>query len=236
MTKKNLFFLAAMVLMAVSCERTHMDQMDHAGNETETADVYGADYELNLNEEDVVTYENVGFIDNGETIELPSDDVFRFVTWNIEDFPLDGIQTIDYVGWAIDNHEFDVVAVQEIKETGAFYSLLERLPGYDGVLSLQHENSDSMLRTGVIYRKDLVSAGEAKLLFEDDEYSFPRAPLEVRLVYHGGEKAHFDFTLIVVHLKAMGGSENEARRKSAAEKIKKYIDAKVAAEEDGDFV
>lgn len=238
MTKKNLFGLATMILMAFSCDRRNIDEMDHADYGADTGDLYDADEEIALNDVEAISSKKVAFIDidNGETVSLSSDEVFRLVTWNIENFPLDGVQTVDYVSWVISNHEFDIVAVQEIKETGAFYSLLERLPGYGGILSLQHENSSSMLRTGVIYRKDLVSAGEAKLLFEEDEYSFPRAPLEVRLDYHSGEKRHFDFTLIVVHLKAMGGSENEARRRSAAEKIKKYIDAKMIAEDDDDFI
>ncbi|UCF65447.1 MAG: hypothetical protein JSW33_06350, partial [bacterium] len=46
----------------------------------------------------------------------------------------------------------------------------------------------------------------------------------------------FDFTLIVLHLKALGGSENEARRRSACEKLKNYLDAEIAGATDMDYI
>lgn len=167
---------------------------------------------------------------------LSDDGIFTLVTWNIKEFPIEDGETISKVKEVILKYEFDLVAVQEIKEIESFYKLVNDLKEYTGIFSTQYLNDNKMLRTGVIYRKDIILHKNSKLLFEDDTYLFPRAPLEVQLVYSSSSGQYFDWTLIVVHLKAGAGGEDAKRRKEALKKLKNYIDSRMFSEPDDDFI
>jgi len=169
--------------------------------------------------------------------KVGSDASFEIMTWNIENFPLSGATTVNNVKTIIRNLDVDFIAVQEIGSISSFNTLLDSLAGWNGALS-----SDSYgtwyQKTGFIYKSEFISISNVKNIFDgpDDWYAFPRPPLTgyVEIKDAGGTK--FNFHIIVLHLKASGGDDNEARREAACEDLKVYIDAEIAAGADPDFM
>jgi len=125
--------------------------------------------------------------------------------------------------------------MQEIADTNAFRELINSLNDYDGIYSDDVYSSGEYQKTAILYKKSLITLSQKASLFTDDSYSFPRPPLQAYITASSNQKT-FDFTLIVVHLKASGGSENEARRRSACQKLKNYLDSKIAAGGDKDYI
>jgi predicted extracellular nuclease len=126
--------------------------------------------------------------------------------------------------------------VQEIASVHSFNSLLDSLPGWKGVLSDDTYGDGSYQKTGVLYKSSFISLSSVKNIFTSDGYAFPRPPLSAFVKIKDLDGTKLDFTIIVLHLKAMSGEENEARRRSACEKLKAYIDAEISAGADPDFV
>lgn len=171
-------------------------------------------------------------------IDLPrfgSDVSFEAITWNIQNFPRLGDQTILDIVEIINDVDADLFALQEIEDTVSFRRLLSLLPGYDGLYSDDVYSGGEYQKTAVIYKTDMIHISGKQMLFTDDSYSFPRPPLRVYVQAFHHEK-WFDFTLIVLHLKASGGAENEARRRSACNKLKNYLDNEIAISSDKDFM
>lgn len=179
-------------------------------------------------------------------IQLPrfgGDDSLEIAAWNIEWFPYgdpdnprsDQNRTISDVAEIMKDLDIDLYAMEEIADTLAFRQLLTELPGYDGVYSSDVYSFGQYQKTAVVYRKSLIQISDKKALFTDDSYSFPRPPLHVYVTAQRNNKT-VDFHFIVVHLKASGGSTNEARRRSACQKLENYIKTQIAAGSDPDFV
>lgn len=171
-------------------------------------------------------------------IDLPrfgSDISFEAITWNIQNFPRLGDQTILDMVEIINDLDADLFALQEIEDTVSFRRLLSLLPGYNGLYSDDVYSGGEYQKTAVIYKTDMIHISGKQMLFVDDSYSFPRPPLRVYVQAFHREK-WFDFTLIVLHLKASGGEENEARRRSACNKLKNYLDNEIAISSDKDFM
>ena len=171
-------------------------------------------------------------------IDLPrfgSDVSFEAISWNIQNFPRLGDQTIQDVAEIIQDLDADLFGVQEIEDTSSFRSLLSKLPEYDGIYSDDIYSGGEYQKTAIIYKKELITISNKKMLFSDDSYSFPRPPLQVYVQAFHNQK-YFDFTLIVLHLKASGGGENEARRRSACGKLKNYLDLEIANSLDQDYL
>lgn len=159
----------------------------------------------------------------------------EIVTWNIEWFPREGEPTVQAVRQLIDDLEVDLYAIQEIADTAAFRSLLESLPGYDGLWSPDAYSWGDYQKTGIIWRTDQIAVSGVTSLYPGYEYAFPRPPIQVDVTAcNNGHE--FDFHLIVLHLKAGGGEENEARRRAALETLKSYLDAQRQTLEDPDFI
>ncbi len=152
-----------------------------------------------------------------------SEQTLELATWNIRNFPADG-QTAERVADLIAGMQVDLVAVQEIADVYAFGQVLQRLPDYTAVLS-EHEYGDGEYqKTGLVYRSDLVQVRETRSLFADDGYAFPRPPLEAEVYLHRPDGSVQTLRLIVVHLKARLGEDNEARRRDACQKLAAYVD------------
>ncbi len=178
-----------------------------------------------------------GTPENGETSRIPAfgtDQTFEIATWNIQNFPKAGENTLKLLAEIIQSLEIDVYAVQEIQDTLAFRQLMDRLPDYDGIYSADTYSSWYQ-KTGVIYKKQQVTLAGRKQLYWNDRFSFPRSPLQVYVSVDFGT-VDFDFYLIVLHLKAFSGAENEDRRRSAVQKLKKYVENQIAAGADPDFI
>lgn len=165
---------------------------------------------------------------------------FEVATWNIENFPKKGTQTINSLGSLIKNLDIDLIAVQEIASVAAFDSLLIRIPQWKGHLIGHVYNDGSYQKTGFLYKSSFISVSNVRSL-EINEYTpygsaFPRPPLAafVKVIDNSGLK--YDFTMIVLHLKAFGGENNEARRRRACELLKNYIEEEIENGADPDFI
>ncbi len=164
-----------------------------------------------------------------------TDSTLDLVTWNIQNFPKLGQETVDEVVAIIKTLDADVYGIEEIEDTISFRQVLDLLPAYGGTYSLDIYFDGSYQKTGVIYKKNVVSILDKKMIFTNDSYSFPRPPLQVYIESQANMKS-FDFTLIVLHLKAYEGAENEARRRSACEKLKNYLDIEITNSSDKDYM
>lgn len=185
-------------------------------------------------------------VNNGNDVTLPdsvrieipefgTDYSLDLVSWNIEWFPKLSSTTVRDVAEIIKDLDADIYALQEIADTNAFRDLINSLGDYDGVYSGDVYSSGEYQKTAILYKKNLITLSGVTALFTNDSYSFPRPPLQAYVTAHSNQKT-FDFTLIVVHLKASGGAENEARRRSACQKLKNYLDGKIAAGGDKDYI
>jgi len=160
---------------------------------------------------------------------------FEIAAWNIEWFPKSGPATINYAASIIRDLDVDLFAVQEIASVHSFNTLLDSLPGWGCVLSNDTYGDGSYQKTGILYKTSFLSLSNVNI-FTSDGYAFPRPPLSASVKIRDLDGTKFDFTIIVLHLKAMSGEENEARRRSACEKLKTYIDSEITAGADPDFV
>jgi len=159
---------------------------------------------------------------------------FEVTTWNIENFPLKS-STVELVSKIIAALDIDLYAIQEIEDTTAFRDLLDRLPEYDGLFSWDEYYWGEYQKTGIIYKRSVVSVSQTRQLFEGDWDAFPRPPLETHVVAE--QNGHrFDFVLIVMHLKAGNDGDDLDRRRQAAQKLKDYLDAQVAAYVENDYI
>ncbi|WP_456439727.1 endonuclease/exonuclease/phosphatase family protein [Caldithrix abyssi] len=182
--------------------------------------------------------------DNGNTLpdstvlvdRLGLADRFEIATWNIENFPKAGTQTVNDVAQIIKDLDIDLIGVQEIASIRSFNDLLDQMPGWKGVLSNDVYSSGTYQKTGILYKSDFISVSGIKNIFENDWYAFPRPPLQAYVQVKDLDSVKFDFNIIVLHLKASGGSENEARRKEAINDLSQYIKNEIARGADPDFV
>jgi endonuclease/exonuclease/phosphatase family metal-dependent hydrolase len=156
-------------------------------------------------------------------VRIGSSQTLEVATWNIKNFPTDGL-TASRVAELVREMDLDFVAVQEIADQDRFSEMLDTMEGYRGVLSPHEYSPGEYQKVGFLYRKELFSYQGSVLLFEDDSYAFPRPAFRADFgVWRGGEMA-MSVSVIVVHLKANTGEENEARRRAGIEKLKEYVD------------
>jgi exonuclease III len=158
---------------------------------------------------------------------------FDLATWNLEYFPLTA-STVDEVAKIIAALDIDCYAIQEINDTTAFGELLRSLPEYDGLCSWD-DYSWGYLKTGIIYKRSVVSVSQTRQIFEDDWYAFTRPPLEAHILAHYGSY-RFDFVLIVMHLKAGTNAEDRDRREEAIQKLNEYLGQQVADNSEKDYI
>jgi endonuclease/exonuclease/phosphatase family metal-dependent hydrolase len=144
------------------------------------------------------------------------------MTWNLRHFPLTSA-TEDAVVEILDELAPDLVAVQEVESASTFYGVVNALDGYEGILG--HEGDT---RVGLAYRTDTFEVVGVEHLFDDDWYAFPRPVPAVTMRLRDALEPT-EVVFVVVHLKAMSGSSNEARRRSAIEKLRAWIDARRAS-------
>jgi len=152
-----------------------------------------------------------------------SDATLDVASWNLEWFPKDE-RTVWLVVDLIASLELDIVVVQEIANVDAWNQLLELLPQHDGVLSTHQYSATEYQKIGVIYRRDLVVAGEPALLFSGQTYAFPRPALALPLT-----AGALTFDLVGVHLKAGGSEDDSARRAAAMRALEAHVRAQVDA-------
>lgn len=188
-------------------------------------------------------------VNNDATNQTPQDRIsipkfgepgtFEITTWNIENFGNSSehntqLQIID-VAEIVKDLDVDLIAVQEIGSVTAFNILLDSLPDYDGIVKTGTSTSFP-LWTGIIYKKSMITISNEQLLFTNDSYNFPRFPYSVYIQATQNNKT-FDFTLIVLHLKAEDGNpSSEQRRKTAIHNLEQYVDNELQQGGDPDYI
>ena len=164
--------------------------------------------------------EDKGTDSSFSSINIGTDSTFDIITWNIENFPKQN-STVDYLLELIPIFDADIIALQEIESATDFQNLINSLNNYDGIVT----NSASYnINLALLYSTDL-EIDSTYEIFTDDWWSFPRSPLVAHIIWN--EK---DIYIIINHFKAMGGTENEDRRKSASEKLEDYVNEYLSGE------
>ena len=128
-----------------------------------------------------ITYQT-NYIDNNfDNWNVPSyntEDGIEIITWNCEFFPTANDSTIVALSEIINDLDSDIIAFQEIRKAGWFEKLMQYLPAYDYVISLQ----TSFMDLAIIYKKSLFNFKSHTELFSDNDYNFAgRPPLKVDL-------------------------------------------------------
>jgi endonuclease/exonuclease/phosphatase family metal-dependent hydrolase len=159
--------------------------------------------------------------------------LLRLATWNIRilsDGSRDDAE-LAYIAQIMER--YDLVAVQELRDTRAAQRLLAMLSGWEAVVS-EPAGRGVKERCAFFYRTAMVEPlGDAFLLPDP-------ADLFIREPYIGGFRAgNFDFTLITIHL-LYGSGKNERRRELVLlDDVVRAVDFLDGAEEDqillGDF-
>jgi len=163
-----------------------------------------------------------------------TEETFDIATWNIEHFPKQGQRTIDTVAILINDLQLDLIALQEITDTVAFWDLVSQLDGWDGLFS-PDIGPGGFLKTGILYRTDQVTVISWEPIFWSEGWEFPRPP--IRLTIEANlPSGTFDFFLIVMHLKALGDESSQERRRLAVLMLKDYLDELVPYLPDQDWL
>ena len=154
------------------------------------------------------------------SINIGTDSTFDIITWNIENFPKQN-STVDYLLELIPIFDADIIALQEIESATDFQNLINSLDNYDGIIT----NSASYnVNLAFLYSNNLEVEATYEI-FTDNWWSFPRSPLVAHIIWN--EK---NIYIINNHFKAMGGTENEDRRKSGSEKLEDYVNEYLSVE------
>ena len=173
--------------------------------------------------------------DPGHSLEkVGKDDTFELVTWNMHNFPDNGTESVNSYRLIIENLDVDLYAVQEIADTSSFKSLLDSLTAYEGLYS-DDTYGNSYQKTGIIYKKDMISVLSEEQIYEERDYEFPRPPLVLQLRVSRNGYSN-EFYLIVIHLKAFQGVEELDRRRGAVRLLKEYMDSEISINEEKDYI
>jgi endonuclease/exonuclease/phosphatase family metal-dependent hydrolase len=153
--------------------------------------------------------------------KIASARALRLATWNLKFFPK-AKESLGAVTQAIGDLNPDVLAIQEVTSQGAFDDLVTALPDYQGVSLTDLTGMDYWIQTVFLFKKATFPLFEAEALFEDDDYYFPRPVLHLTL-WRSADGSSPPWELFGVHLKAMGGSSNQSRRRQAIARIAQTI-------------
>jgi endonuclease/exonuclease/phosphatase family metal-dependent hydrolase len=153
---------------------------------------------------------------NINELSFGTDETLEIVTWNIQNFPKAGNETVTLVVDFIEQLDADIICLQEIEDNAKFILLNNELPGWDG---FRTDSAAYSINLALLYKNtsdfQLLSIRE---LFTDDWYAFPRPPLQIEFLWNNEI-----FFVINNHLKASGGEENEERRRLACLALADYV-------------
>jgi len=148
-----------------------------------------------------------------------SNSTFDIVTFNIKQYPLYNEETAAMVADLIKQMDADIIALQEISSEAEFDKLVNRLIGWEGEY---YPIDNSIWNLAYLYKVSEISIREnsARVLFRNDFWAFPRPPFEIEITHI---PTGIEAILINNHLKCCEGSDNEERRRNAADSLHKYI-------------
>lgn len=157
-------------------------------------------------------------------VTFGSDETLDILTWNIEWFPKNGQTTVDSVALIIKSLDVDLLALQEIKDTVMFKTMLAGLEGYEGYLE-----SSWFAGLAYIYKTATVEINKIYEIYTSQPYwsPFPRSPMVMEMTFKNE-----DFIIINNHFKCCGDGilnindpdDEENRRLTASILLKEYID------------
>jgi endonuclease/exonuclease/phosphatase (EEP) superfamily protein YafD len=143
----------------------------------------------------------------------------RVATWNLRTFPLSA-QASTLAHQALTDLDLDLVGLEEIADADAFHDLRDALPEHHGFLG----KPGFATGVAILYRSERLHVLDIEDLFESDHWAFPRAPLAVTFELQADVPQVF--TVVVLHLKARSGADNEQRRKAAMDKLHGWAGAR----------
>lgn len=156
-------------------------------------------------------------------LSVGTENTLDFMTWNIENFPAQS-STASLVADVITSLQMDVVAVQEISSTQAFDELDQRLPYHASLISSHTYSDGSYQKVGLLYREDLMTPTDVRLLFPGSGYEFPRPPLQVTFeMKNSASTPAWQFTVITLHLKAGQTQDDQERRTGAMQLLESHV-------------
>jgi endonuclease/exonuclease/phosphatase family metal-dependent hydrolase len=148
-----------------------------------------------------------------------SNSAFEIVTINLQGFPKSGSSSVKIVRDLIIRINPDVIAMQEIASENEFKNLIKELRGWEGRF---YPVNNDIYNLAYLFKTSEITIDDSKtkLILSGDSYAFPRAPFEI-FVSH--KTLNINAYIINIHLKALGGADNEARRRDASQKLDNYI-------------
>lgn len=167
---------------------------------------------------------------NGQVPVIGNDADLEIATWNLKWFgdaqnaPNNDQLQFDNVKNILQSTQIDIWALQEVSNENSWIFLLNELPAYQAALAPYSQTQ----KTGLIYKSSMFTKVSEQLILTNFASDFAgRPPLEVALIPKGSSRYDTLFVL-VVHLKANTGTNNERRtahfqRKACAEHLKSYL-------------
>jgi endonuclease/exonuclease/phosphatase family metal-dependent hydrolase len=160
-----------------------------------------------------------------DDINFGTDSTLDIITWNVENFPKNGIFTKDTVQKIIEALDADIIGFQEISDTNSFKEIINSIPEYDYYI-----RSYWYAGLAYIYKIETIVLTEAYEIYHTAPYwnAFPRSPLVLEFNFEGE-----NFIIINNHLKCCGDGEleidndddEEFRRLEAVNLLKAYVNA-----------
>ena len=154
---------------------------------------------------------------NWEIPSVNTIDNIEIVTWNCEFFPTAWEETIEALAEAVTDFDADLYAFQEIRYTGWFSKLMDKLPEYDFIIS----NQSSFMDQAIVFKKDLFYLIRQVEPFADNDYNFAgRPPLRGDFWYICGSDSLM-LSVLNVHSKCC--DSGLWRRKQAVKMLHEYV-------------
>lgn len=159
-----------------------------------------------------------------EPVFQATDSTFEVMTWNVQDFPRQGVTTIGLLVKIIRTLNVDVVALQEITDSLAFRQLLDSLPGWQGWVA---SSSAYDINLAFIFKSDTRQSGTVTEILNTsaNHRPLPRYPLWLHLIWNGQT-----IEIINNHYKASGDGildsdpyDEERRRYDASILLDNYV-------------
>jgi endonuclease/exonuclease/phosphatase family metal-dependent hydrolase len=138
-------------------------------------------------------------------------------TWNLEHFPR-ATGTVADAAAILASRGVELVGFEEIDSPTAFDQLLAALPGWAGLVGVEGFST----RVALAYRTERLHPVAVEHLFADDPDRFPRPVLVVTFELDGAVGTT-QFTVAVVHLKAMTDAASFDRRRRAVAALQTWM-------------
>ncbi len=163
---------------------------------------------------------------------VPDTTKLNLITWNLRTFPLAGNATIRRVQRIMDSLQADVYGLEEIQDTAALRQIVDNLPNYEMTI----DQAANYLYLAVVYRTDRLELLQARAILTDHSYEFAsRPPLKTTFRLRS-DSLDYTFSVITVHLKCCGGTDNIQRRRAACEYLHSYLRQQIQTTSDTNVV